>query len=159
MPIPLEHARVAFRMPLSGIELAGRSFGGVLWARVECDCRARCCLMDGVDHHLEQGQAFWRNPEAPADHHAVIGSPFSAFSSIARPASSGVIMQVLPCHPRSPIFATATAMPALIFSALKPGGMAGSEKSTVSGFWPTNNIRVKCFLHSLVFRTMVARLR
>src|ERR1700733_14096414 len=51
-------------------------------------------------------------------------------------------MQVSPCHPRSSIFATATAMPALIFSASKPGGRAGSEKSTVSGFWPTNKIRV-----------------
>src|ERR1700680_1335370 len=60
-------------------------------------------------------------------------------------------MQVSPCHPRSPIFATATAMPALIFAASKPGGRAGSEKSTVSGFWPTNNIRVKCFLHSFGF--------
>jgi hypothetical protein len=49
--------------PLARIELAGCSFGSVLWARVECDFRARCCLMDGVDHHLEQGQAFWRNPE------------------------------------------------------------------------------------------------
>ncbi len=49
------------------------------------------------------------------------------------PASSGVIMQVSPCHPRSSIFATATAMPALIFSASKPGGNAGSEKSTVFG--------------------------
>ena len=67
---------VVFRTPLGSIELAGRSFGGVLWARVECDCRARCCLMDGVDHHLEQGQAFWRNPEASADHHAVIGCAF-----------------------------------------------------------------------------------
>src|SRR5450755_2205960 len=66
---------VAFCTPLAGIELAGCSFGSVLWARVECDCRARCCLMDGVDHHLEQGQAFWRNPEAAADHHAVIGAP------------------------------------------------------------------------------------
>ena len=46
---------------------------------------------------------------------------------------------------------TATAMPALIFSASKPGGRAGSEKSTVSGFWPTNNIRVKCFLHPFGF--------
>ena len=42
-------------------------------------------------------------------------------------------------------------MPALIFSASKPGGRAGSEKSTVSGFWPTNNIRVKCFLHPFDF--------
>src|SRR5580658_2933783 len=70
---------VAIRTPLGSIELAGSSFCGVLWARVECDCRARCCLMDGVDHHLEQGQAFWRNPEASADHHAVIGSPLQRF--------------------------------------------------------------------------------
>src|SRR5271168_2437295 len=33
-------------------------------------------------------------------------------------------------------------MPALILSALKPGGSDGSEKSTVSGFWPTNRMRV-----------------
>ena len=61
MPIPVEHAQ-SVPTPLGGIELAGCSFGGVLWAGVECDCRARCCLMDGVDHHLEQDQAFWRNP-------------------------------------------------------------------------------------------------
>jgi hypothetical protein len=36
-----------------------------------------------------------------------------------------------------------TAMPACIFSALSPAGNAGSEKSTVSGVWPTNNI---CFI-------------
>src|ERR1700681_4482001 len=39
--------------PLARIELAGCSFGSVLWARIECDFRARCCLMYGVDHHLE----------------------------------------------------------------------------------------------------------
>lgn len=39
--------------PLAGVELAGCSFGCVLWARVECDCRGRCCLMDSVDHHFE----------------------------------------------------------------------------------------------------------
>src|SRR5271155_5691813 len=62
--------------------------------------------------------------------------------------SSGAIMQVSHCHPRSSIFARATAMPALIFSASKPGGRAGSEKSTVSGFWPTNKIRVIVFTPS-----------
>jgi hypothetical protein len=34
-------------------------------------------------------------------------------------------MQVSPRHPRSPIFAAAAAMPALIFSASKPGGRGG----------------------------------
>jgi hypothetical protein len=34
------------------------------------------------------------------------------------------------------------AIPAWIFSALKPGGIVGSEKTTVSGRWPTNNTRV-----------------
>jgi len=29
---------------IAGVELAGCSFGCVLWARVECDCRGRCCL-------------------------------------------------------------------------------------------------------------------
>src|ERR1700675_218287 len=67
---------------------------------------------------------------------------------MALPAESGVIMHVSPCQPRSAIFATATVMPALIFSALKPGGSEGSEKSTVSGFWPTNSIRVMLFLHA-----------
>src|SRR5450755_2395697 len=61
---------------------------------------------------------------------------------MALPALSGVIMHVSPCHPRSLIFATATAMPALILPASKPGGSDGSEKSTVSGFWPTNKMRV-----------------
>src|SRR5258705_2270997 len=51
-------------------------------------------------------------------------------------------MHVSPCQPRSSIFATPKAIPALIFSALKPGGREGSEKSTVSGFWPTNKMRV-----------------
>ena len=46
-------ANRAIARPLARIELAGCSFGSVLWARVECDFRARCCLMDGVDHHLE----------------------------------------------------------------------------------------------------------
>jgi hypothetical protein len=40
-------------MPLARMELACRSFRSVLWACVECDCGARRCLMDGVDHHLE----------------------------------------------------------------------------------------------------------
>jgi hypothetical protein len=53
-----------------------------------------------------------------------------------------LIIHVSPCQPRCSIFWTATAMPALILSALKRGGSAGSEKSTVSGFWPTNRIRV-----------------
>src|ERR1700675_3307817 len=69
---------------------------------------------------------------------------------MALPAESGVIMHVSPCQPRSAIFATATAMPALIFSASKPGGSEGSEKSTVSGFWPTNSIRVMSFLHGMM---------
>ena len=55
-------------------------------------------------------------------------------------------MQVSPCQPRSSIFETPSAIPALIFSASKPGGKEGSEKSTVSGFWPTNNMRVIGFL-------------
>src|SRR5664279_1415208 len=67
---------------------------------------------------------------------------------MALPAASGVIMQVSPCQPRSSIFETPSAIPALIFSALKPGGKEGSEKSTVSGFWPTNSIRVMGFLRS-----------
>src|SRR5580704_16911760 len=80
------------------------------------------------------------------------------------PAASGVIMQVSPRQPRSSIFATPTAMPALIFSALKPGGRDGSEKSTVSGFWPTNRIRVISFLHAgggrmAVRSSSVSRLR
>jgi len=32
--------------------------------------------MDGVDHHLEQGQAFWRNPEAAADRARHAGEKF-----------------------------------------------------------------------------------
>src|SRR4030095_15668735 len=56
-------------------------------------------------------------------------------------------MQVSPCHPRSSIFRTPTAIPALVFSASKPGGRDGSEKSTVSGFWPTKRMRVIGFLH------------
>src|ERR1700722_10852056 len=67
---------------------------------------------------------------------------------MAPPAASGVIIQVSPFQPRSLICATATAIPALIFSALKPGGREGSEKSTVSGFWPTNRIRIMQFLHA-----------
>src|SRR5450631_4211647 len=67
---------------------------------------------------------------------------------MALPALSGVIMHVSPCHPRSLIFATATAMPALILPASKPGGSDGSEKSTVSGFWPTKRMRVIGLLQS-----------
>jgi hypothetical protein len=36
-----------------------------------------------------------------------------------------------------------TEIPAWIFVASNPGGKAGSEKSTVSGSWPTNNTRFK----------------
>src|SRR5664279_5985688 len=68
---------------------------------------------------------------------------------MALPAASGVIMQVSPCQPRSSIFLTPKAIPALIFSALKPGGREGSEKSTVSGFWPTNRMLVIWFLLSV----------
>ena len=39
-------------------------------------------------------------------------------------------MQRSACHPRSVIWAAAIAIPALIFAALNPGGIAGSEKST-----------------------------
>src|ERR1700722_12389966 len=58
------------------LELAGRGLGSVLGLRVERDGRARGCLMDGVHHHLEQRQTLRRKPEAPADHHAVIGCAF-----------------------------------------------------------------------------------
>jgi hypothetical protein len=49
----LLHIPIAQLPALARIELAGRSFASVLWAPVECDFRARCCLMDGVDHDLE----------------------------------------------------------------------------------------------------------
>jgi hypothetical protein len=55
------------------------------------------------------------------------------FQAFRAPGFVGcVIMQMSPCHTRSQIFATVMAMPALIFSASKPVGKAGSEKSTVS---------------------------
>src|SRR5471032_1771235 len=57
-------------------------------------------------------------------------------------------MHVSPFQPCSSIFLTPKAIPALIFLASKPGVREGSEKSTVSGFWPTNRILVIWFLHS-----------
>src|SRR5262245_53815078 len=45
-------------------------------------------------------------------------------------------------HPRAANCFRATSMPARIFSAVIPGGSAGSEKSTVSGSYPTSRIRV-----------------
>src|SRR5450631_2282606 len=124
---------------LCGLQLTGGGVGGICGLGVEGDRRVWRGPMDDVHHGLEQRQAFGRESEAPA----------SAFSSIALPAASGVIMQVSPFHPCSSIFVTPKAIPALIFSALKPGGREGSEKSTVSGFWPTNRILVIWFLLSV----------
>jgi hypothetical protein len=45
--------------------------------------------MNGVDHHLEQGQAFWRNPNAAADHDAVIGSLLQLFFKHIAPGFIG----------------------------------------------------------------------
>src|SRR5690606_35123020 len=64
------------------------------------------------------------------------------FSSMGRARSSGGIMQTSAFQPRSAMEATAISMPALILAASRPGGMAGSEKSTVSGAWPTKRMRV-----------------
>jgi len=65
-------------------------------------------------------------------------------------------MQVSPCHPRSPIFATATAMPALIFSASKPG--AGRDRRSLrfraSG---RRTIYGSCVFSIVRFRSIVAR--
>src|SRR5260221_1578544 len=54
---------------------------------------------------------------------------------------SGRTKQRSACHPRSDICCIPAAIPPRIFSASNPGGNAGSEKSTVSGSWPTNNTR------------------
>jgi hypothetical protein len=45
------------------------------------------------------------------------------------------------CQPRSAMSASAAFTPASIFSAVMPGGSAGSEKSTVAGSKPTNRTR------------------
>src|SRR5690606_14377550 len=55
--------------------------------------------------------------------------------------SSGRTRHRSACHPRSNICWIPAAIPARIFSASSPGGNEGSEKSTVSGSWPTNNTR------------------
>src|SRR5260221_13681991 len=55
--------------------------------------------------------------------------------------SSGRTRQRSGCPPRSDICFIPAAIPPRIFSASNPGGNAGSEKSTVSGSWPTNNTR------------------
>src|SRR5690606_20365221 len=55
--------------------------------------------------------------------------------------SSGRTKHRSACHPRSDICFIPAAIPARIFSASSPDGNEGSEKSTVSGSWPTNNTR------------------
>src|SRR5262249_12757329 len=45
------------------------------------------------------------------------------------------------CQPRPAKSASAILTPAWIFSAVIPGGNAGSEKSTVAGSKPTNRTR------------------
>src|SRR5215471_15458593 len=45
------------------------------------------------------------------------------------------------CQPRPARSASASFTPAWIFSAVMPGGKAGSEKSTVAGSKPTNRTR------------------
>src|SRR5215472_10414416 len=45
------------------------------------------------------------------------------------------------CQPRPAKSARASLTPAWIFSAVIPGGNAGSEKSTVAGSKPTNKTR------------------
>src|SRR5690606_36711539 len=66
----------------------------------------------------------------------------SCSSSMGPARSSGGIMHRSAFQPHSAIVATAISIPALIYAASKPGGMAGSEKSTVSGSWPTKSMRV-----------------
>jgi len=63
----------------AGMKLAGSGVGRAFRARVECDGRARRCLMDNVHYRLEQRQAFRRNSEATADHHTVIGGALQLF--------------------------------------------------------------------------------
>ncbi|MDR3472421.1 MAG: ISKra4 family transposase [Devosia sp.] len=79
-PYPvLDHSRPSSRVTgsvaifqLSVAELSCRGVCGVLRLGVECDRRAGCRLVDYVHDRLEQRQAFGRQPEAAADHDAVI---------------------------------------------------------------------------------------
>src|SRR5215813_7793587 len=52
--------------------------------------------------------------------------------------------QFCACQPRPAKSASASLIPAWIFSAVMPGGNAGSEKSTVAGSKPTNRTRFIC---------------
>src|SRR6266446_5068005 len=63
----------------ASLELAGGGIGGVLRPRVERDHREWCCLVDDVDHRLEQREAFRRNSQTTADHHAVVGGTLQRF--------------------------------------------------------------------------------
>src|SRR5262249_45318316 len=49
--------------------------------------------------------------------------------------------QFWPCQPRASKSASTSLTPAWIFSAVMPGGSAGSAKSTVAGSRPTNTTR------------------
>src|SRR5262245_65464115 len=49
--------------------------------------------------------------------------------------------QFCACQPRPAKSASASLIPAWIFSAVMPGGNAGSEKSTIAGSKPTNRTR------------------
>ena len=55
--------------------------------------------------------------------------------------SSGRIEQKLPSQPRAVASFRNASMPFAIFSAVVPGGSAGSDVSTASGLIPTSNTR------------------
>jgi len=137
--------------------VAGCSFGSVLWARVERDCRVGAALWTALTTISNRVRLFWRNPEAAANHHAVIGGRLQCFF---QHCASGLIR----CDHAS------VALPSAFSDLCNRDGNAGidlvrieagrqgrgSEKSTVSGFWPTNSIRVNYFLRSLVIERLAA---
>src|SRR5215467_8489346 len=68
-------------------------------------------------------------------------SPARKRSIVGIAVSSGLMKQFWACQPRPAKSASTSLTPAWIFSAVMPGGKAGSEKSTVAGSKPTNRTR------------------
>ena len=97
--------------------------------------------MDDVDQGLEQDKPARRQANARADHHAVVTALGQTALHGGHGGLVGIDKAVLRLQPRPAMSASATLTPAWIFSALMPGGRAGSEKSTVAGSKPTNITR------------------
>jgi hypothetical protein len=95
--------------------------------------------MDGVNHRFKQSQPIGWQTETCANHYEVVDVTGQAAFNRRDRSLVGADKAVLRIPaPRSEIRQRASLTPAWIFSAVMPGGSAGSEKSTVAGSKPIN---------------------